>query len=152
MGELRNPFFLLRRSFKREPGEAGAGGIIYDLGGKIVESFAWGLGTKSNNEAEWLALMYGIELMAKINIDKETIIGGSRQVIQKMQRGYRNGNTRCKRIVRRISQIIEGIDLSFVHILRGNNGKANSLANEGGKLEIGCVVLHTNGPKHHPIP
>ena len=44
------------------------GGIIYDPGGKIVGSFAWGLGKKTNNEAKWLALMYGIELMPKRNI------------------------------------------------------------------------------------
>ena len=82
-----------------------------------------------NNEAEWLALMYGIELLTSLNIGKAIIIGDSRQVIQKMRSGYRNGNIRCKRIARRITHSIEGKDYSFVHILWENNEKADSLAN-----------------------
>ena len=45
-----------------------------------------------------------------------------------------------------------GLDLIFVHILRGNNGKEDSLANKGPRLEIGRVFLHFDGAKHHPIP
>ena len=79
-------------------GEASARGIIYDQGGKFVKSFAWGFGTKANNEAKWIALMYGIELMSKIKIKYAFIIGDSRQFIQKILKGYRNGNTRCKEL------------------------------------------------------
>ena len=37
-----------------------------------------------------VALMYGIGLIAKLNIDKAIILGDSRQVIQKMEKGYKN--------------------------------------------------------------
>ena len=33
-------------------GEAGAGGIIFDPGGEKVTTYEWGLGRKTNNEAE----------------------------------------------------------------------------------------------------
>ena len=41
-------------------GEVGAGGIIFYPRGNTVDSFAWGLGNKTNNEAEWLVLMLDI--------------------------------------------------------------------------------------------
>ena len=44
-------------------GEVGAGGVIFDHGGKIVKSFAWGLGIKENNNDEWLALLHGLEMI-----------------------------------------------------------------------------------------
>ena len=40
---------------KGNPGVAGAGGILLDPRGQIEQTFAWGLGIISNNEAEWLA-------------------------------------------------------------------------------------------------
>ena len=41
---------------KGNPWEEGAGRIIFDLGGNIVTSFAWGIGLKHNNEGEWISL------------------------------------------------------------------------------------------------
>ena len=48
---------------KGNPGVAGAGGILLDPGGQIEQTFAWGLGTQTNNEAEWLALLQGLQLL-----------------------------------------------------------------------------------------
>ena len=48
---------------KGNPGVAGAGGILLDPGGQMVETFAWGLGVRTNNEAEWLALLQGLQIL-----------------------------------------------------------------------------------------
>ena len=42
---------------KGNPGVAGAGGILLDPGGQVEQRFAWGLGSRTNNEAEWMALL-----------------------------------------------------------------------------------------------
>jgi hypothetical protein len=39
---------------KANPGTAGAGGIIYSNEGKILETFCWGLGQRTNNQAKIL--------------------------------------------------------------------------------------------------
>ena len=83
-------------------GEAGAGGIIFDPKGNMVKSFAWGLGTRTNNEAEWLALYHGLELIDGKTIPKLMVFGDSIQVIQKMRYGYYKGSSRCKIIYDRI--------------------------------------------------
>ena len=38
-------------------GVAGAGGIIYKPGGQVVTNHAWGLGTLTDNEAEFMLSM-----------------------------------------------------------------------------------------------
>ena len=59
-------------------GEVGAGMIIFYPIGNTVDSFAWGLGNKTNNEAEWLVLMLDIELITRKCIRKIIIINDSR--------------------------------------------------------------------------
>ena len=51
-------------------GEARAGRIIYDPGGNIVLTYAWGLGHITNNEAEWLAFLFGLDLVKQNKITK----------------------------------------------------------------------------------
>ena len=65
-------------------GEAGAGGIIFDPGGEKVTTYAWGLGRKTNNEAEWLSLLFGMEQVTQNKITKVTVMGDSIQVICKI--------------------------------------------------------------------
>ena len=42
---------------KGNPGKAGAGGLIYYLGGMIETSFSWGVGHLTNNQEELYALV-----------------------------------------------------------------------------------------------
>ena len=65
-------------------GEAAAGGIIFDLGGEKVTTYAWGLERKTNNEAEWLSLLFGMEQVTQKKITKVTVMGDSIQVIRKI--------------------------------------------------------------------
>ena len=58
-------------------GEAGAGGVILDPRGQTVKTFAWGLGHKTNNEGEWLALLQGLEMLDKRIISSLLVFGDS---------------------------------------------------------------------------
>ena len=73
------------------------GGVIFDPGGKIMKSFAWGLGIKKNNEAEWLALLHGLETIDWGSILNILVFGDSRQVIINMHLGYSKGSINCKK-------------------------------------------------------
>ena len=63
-----------------------------------MTSYAWGLGRKTNNEADWLALYFGINLARQLNISKFTVLGDSKQVIHKMNKGFSKGVVKIKRI------------------------------------------------------
>jgi hypothetical protein len=47
---------------KGNPGEAGAGGILYDPRGKTTSRYHWNLGTETNNKVEAYALLKGVQL------------------------------------------------------------------------------------------
>ena len=61
----KNSFaFFFDGASKGNPRVAGMGGILLDPGGYVEQTFAWGLGNRTNNEAEWLALIQGLHLLS----------------------------------------------------------------------------------------
>ena len=53
-------------------------GVIFYLRGNIVLTYAWGLGRKTNNETEWLALLNGLDLVKQNKITKVIVMGDSK--------------------------------------------------------------------------
>ena len=79
-------------------GVAGAGEILMDPEGKIEQTYAWGIGCRTNNEAEWIALLQGLRIPVDSNLDKVAIFGDSRHILYKMINGYTTGSIKCCRL------------------------------------------------------
>ena len=109
-----------------------------------MSSYAWGLGRKTNNEAEWLALFSRLELMKQLNITKIIVLGDSKQVIYKMINLYNKGAVKIRRIYDCIRQVTTNAQDSCLHILRGNNSETYKLANQGAKLKMGFSKVKGN--------
>ena len=118
------------------------GGMIFDPSRKIVNTFAWGLGIKMNNELEWMALYHGLELIYSVSTSKLLVFGDSHQVIQKMQSGYSKASIKCKKKNYRITLLNLSPQVLFLHILRENNGQANKLANIGASMFQGSMFYN----------
>ena len=58
-----------------------------DPEGKIEQTYAWGIGCRTNNEAEWTTLLQGLRNLVDSNRDKVAIFGDSRHFIYKMING-----------------------------------------------------------------
>ena len=86
---------------------AGAGGILLDPGGQIEQTFAWGLGTRTNNEAEWLALLQGLQLLQEKQYQKVLIFGDSKHVISKLINGYPKGAVKCRRLYNKVKILMQ---------------------------------------------
>ena len=123
-------------------GEAGAGGIIFDPGGNLVTYYTWGIGHRTNNEAEWLALLLGLDPIRKNNISNLIVFGDSKQVIQKMRTSYNHGTAKFRRIHNRIFCLSINIQVSYFHILKGNNIEADKFSNQGLRNELGIVTIN----------
>ena len=121
---------------------AGAGGILLDPRGQVEETFAWGLGYRTNNEAEWLALLQGMKILANTDLSRVAIFGDSRHVIYKMLNGYTIGSIKCRRLYEKITPLLS-IHYEFYHILRSNNAATDALDNVGASLPQGH--FHLNG-------
>ena len=133
------------------PGVAGVGGILLDPGGQIELTFAWGLGHRTNNQDEWLALLQGMEILANTDLSKIAIFGDSRHVIDKMLNGYTIGSIKCRRLHDKITPLLSK-HYEFYHILRANNVAADALGNEGASLPQGHFSHNGLAIKSKPIP
>ena len=114
------------------PGQSGAGIYIK----KNSEDFykdGFFLGTRTNNEAEYLAVLIGV-LVLKKDIKKGehlTIISDSQLLICQFNGSYRVKKPELKVLNDAVVQQLQGIYCTFVHVERAYNAVADALANQG---------------------
>ena len=92
------------------------------------------MGSKTNNEVEWLDLLQGLEMIDAKSITRLIILGDSRQVILKMKIGYPTGSIKCRRLHSRIQQLHLPESIEYSHILKENNAKEEIMENKGASL------------------
>jgi ribonuclease HI len=72
---------------KGNPGIAGAGGIIYSSEGTMIETFSWGLGQRTNNQAEILSLIKVCQIAKARGHRKLQVFGESKILIKMIHSG-----------------------------------------------------------------
>ena len=99
---------------------------------------------KTNNEVEWIAFFFRLELVKQLNITKIIVLGDSKQVIYKMINDYNKGAIKIKRIYECIRQVTANAQVSYLHILWGNNSETNKMENQGVKLKMASTKVEGN--------
>ena len=117
------------------PGPAGAGAMIRDELGNSVASVSQFLGTRTNNFAEYEAVILGFEALAKLRrgqCDKtEVIVKMDSELVVKQMRGeYKVKNKILKEQQARLTSLAaQFASVIFIHVPREENSDADSLAN-----------------------
>ncbi len=90
------------------------------------------LGIKTNNQAEYLALVVGI-ICARpyIQNDPIDIISDSQLLVRQMTGQYRVKNPELQKLQKIAFALLEDIEYRFCHVLREKNKEADALANLG---------------------
>jgi ribonuclease HI len=118
---------------RNNPGLAGAGVVVRKNGSIIKKAFRF-LGEKTNNEAEYEAIILSLEVLEKINIKPAEVrfIGDSQLVVKQLAGEYKIKNERLKKLYWQIREKILslGISAQFEHIRREKNSAADKLANK----------------------
>ena len=123
------------------------GGVLLDPGGNIEHSFAWGLGNKTSNEAEWLALLQGLQILQAKSYRKVLLFGESKHVISKLINGYPSGAIKCRRLYNKVKSLMHH-SFEPLHILRINNSAADAMANIGASLLQGVFNQDEDPPSY----
>ena len=90
----------------------------------------------SNNMAEALALWQGLKIAHEQNLHSLVVFGDSKLIIQFMVSKTLPANVFLAAIIKKIHLVIPNFNvISFYHILRGLNGKANLEANRASSLD-----------------
>lgn len=137
---------------KGNPGRSGAGGVIYFPNGR-KEDFSWGLGLKTNNQAEALSLLKACQLARKGN-PKETIVFGDSELLIKSLINKKGLNDPAlNKQLSRVNRFMKDFSsVQFFHILRELNTKVDRLANIGCTLEKSMININAGAPNMATIP
>ena len=114
---------------RSNPGDAGAGAYIEE-DGKILWQEARYLGKKTNNEAEYTALIMLLTAAKELNLGKILIKGDSQLVIYQVTRKWKIRQPHLAELARQVWQLAEGLDVAFEWVRREENKYADMLSNK----------------------
>lgn len=117
---------------RNNPGPSGAG--IYLLkDNTVIEQRGYFLGRKTNNEAEYFALVLGL-LIARDFItpaDEFTIVSDSQLLVRQLQGIYKVRTDGLRQLHAVAQQLMLSVNAQITHVLRAENSEADKLANLG---------------------
>lgn len=117
---------------RNNPGLAGVG--IYILKDDLlVEKHGFFIGIKTNNQAEYLALLIGLFYLEQyVACQDEIIIMSDSELMVKQLKGlYKVTNLQLLRIFKIIKNMLNLLCFQIIHIRRVHNAQADKLANYG---------------------
>lgn len=113
------------------PGSGGAGAVLIDTNGNTVAMFKKYLGLCTNNEAEYGALILGLEEALKRKYRRLYIFMDSELLVKQINGAYQVKNNRLKALMQDVRKMLSFLDeYKIEHIGRNLNQAADRLANE----------------------
>jgi ribonuclease HI len=120
------------------PGPAAIGIVIQDDNGHVVYEASRSLGTKTNNEAEYLALIAALEYLKDARIQDADFYLDSELIVKQLKGVYRVKEPRMQSLYGRVTMLLNAVPKhSFKHVPRSENARADALANEALDAEAG---------------
>lgn len=114
---------------KGNPGPSGAGAVIYKNREEIWSSHKF-IGCKTNNQAEYSALIFGLEGALNLGIKTLLVLGDSLLVINQVNGLYKVKSDFILPLHKEVLALKSKFDfIEFNHVYRDNNKRADQLSN-----------------------
>ncbi len=118
------------------PGPSGIGVVIKDREGHVVEEHAKYLGTTTNNQAEYLAVILGLERCLALGATEVEVVADSELLIKQAKGEYRVKNPDLQLRFREMKGYeVQLKKVSYRHVRREFNTEADALANQAMDLK-----------------
>jgi ribonuclease HI len=117
---------------KGNPGLSGAGAVIYKNGEEIWSNSYFVSDSTTNNVSEYFGLIRGLKRAIKMNIRHLIVKGDSQLIIKQMIGQYQvksESMIELYKIAKKIEEEFENV--SYEHVYRKYNKRADQLSNEG---------------------
>lgn len=112
------------------PGPAGAGFILTDINGKVLQGKGIFLGQVTNNVAEYTGLLRALEAAKKIGAESIKIFSDSELMVRQINGQYKVKSENLKGLFVECMELLAGFSSwQATHIERAKNEQADALAN-----------------------
>ena len=113
------------------PGTAGAGALLVNENGEVIWETARFLGTKTNNEAEYTALLLLLKAAKERDIKTLNIYGDSKLVVSQVSKQWKINLPHLRALAQEAWGLMEGMSVTLEWIPREKNKLADALSNQG---------------------
>jgi len=112
------------------PGPAGLGVVIEDDQGMRLRGLCRFIGTATNNVAEYLAVIEGLNAVSEWKPDRVELFLDSKLVVEQLKGNYRVKNAALAPLHARASKLMRALpEVEIRHVERAKNKGADALAN-----------------------
>ncbi|MDQ7822183.1 MAG: NUDIX domain-containing protein [Candidatus Eremiobacteraeota bacterium] len=125
-----NVIMYIKGSSRGNPGPAGVGVIICDHWGRVVKKIGEYIGVSTTAQAEFRALLRGIEEMRSMNAFRVKIFSDNEPLIKHMTGIYKVKGDELVGLLEQIKALSKGLSLEFIQIHALRNREAELLARE----------------------
>lgn len=114
------------------PGPAGFGAVVRDpAGGDVLAERSGGLGSTTNNVAEYEGLIAGLSAARELGADEVDVRLDSKLVVEQMSGRWRVKHAKLQPLASKASELVRCFDrVDFQWVARERNKHADKLANE----------------------
>ena len=113
------------------PGPAGIGYVIQNSDGQDIETGCKYIGIKTNNEAEYMALILALTQAKKMQVETVNIFADSELMIKQLKKEYKVKQEHLKKLLEQAESIVKTFSgITYTHIKRELNKQADLLVNQ----------------------
>ena len=123
---------------RNNPGEAAAGAVLKTPGGERVAEVSEYLGIKTNNEAEYLALILALEKAQALGAERVSVKCDSMLMVKQVLGEWKVKHPNMKPLCARARSLADTFGaFSIAHVRREYNKEADALANRALDKQLG---------------
>jgi ribonuclease HI len=114
------------------PGPSGVGVVLTTTDNKSIAEMSIFLGITTNNAAEYMGLIHGLQIAQQHGIVRINIFMDSMLIVNHIKGIYKVRNSRLEPLYKRVQELLKlfGDGYTIEHIERAKNARADKLANE----------------------
>lgn len=115
---------------RNNPGDSACAFVICDLDDNVVEKSGYYMGIATNNQAEYLGMIKGLERCRDLGIDKVNLHSDSQLVVNQMNGFYKVKNQELAPLHQQLKELADSFEkVTFHYIPRALNAEADREVN-----------------------
>jgi ribonuclease HI len=112
------------------PGPAGAGAVLVDPSGQVVDRLGKFLGVQTNNFAEYMGLILGLKRARELGVQEVEVFADSELMIRQLGGRYQVKSTSLRPLYEEALRILNDFSrVKLVHVPRDMNASADEMSN-----------------------